>query len=71
MLNFFTSIFQSANQRRLKDYQKIVSKITAQEPDIANLSEEKFKTIFEGDADNNKIVEVFAAVREAAKEPLA
>ena len=67
MLNFFTSIFQSANQRRLKDYQKIVSKITAQEPDIANLSEEKFKSLFfEGDADNNKIVEVFAAVREAA-----
>ena len=71
MLNFFTSIFQSANQRRLKDYQKIVSKITAQESDIANLSEEKFKTLFfEGDADHNKIVEVFAAVREAAKRTI-
>ena len=71
MLNFFTNIFQSANQRRLKDYQKIVSKITAQEPDIANLSEEKFKSLFfEGDADNNKIVEVFAAVREAAKRTI-
>ena len=71
MLNFFTSIFQSANQRRLKDYQKIVSKITAQESDIANLSEEKFKTLFfEGDADHNKIVEVFAAVREAAKRAI-
>jgi len=71
MLNFFTSIFQSANQRRLKDYQKIVSKITAQESDIANLSEEKFKTLFfKGDADHNKIVEVFAAVREAAKRTI-
>ena len=71
MLNFFTSIFQSANQRRLKDYQKIVSKITAQESNIANLSEEKFKSLFfEGDADNNKIVEVFAAVREAAKRTI-
>ena len=71
MLNFFTSIFQSANQRRLKDYQKIVSKITAQESDIANLSEEKFKTLFfEGDAEHNKIVEVFAAVREAAKRTI-
>jgi len=71
MLNFFTRIFQSANQRRLKDYQKIVSKITEQESDIANLSEEKFKSLFfEGDADQNKIVEVFAAVREAAKRAI-
>ncbi len=71
MLNFFTRIFQSANQRRLKDYQKIVSKITEQESDIANLSEEKFKSLFfKGDADQNKIVEVFAAVREAAKRAI-
>ena len=71
MLNFFTSIFQSANQRRLKDYQKIVSNITAKEHEIANLSEEKFKSLFfEEDADSNKIVEVFAAVREAAKRTI-
>ena len=71
MLNFFTSIFQSANQRRLKDYQKIVSSITAKEHEIANLSEEKFKSLFfEEDADSNKIVEVFAAVREAAKRTI-
>ena len=71
MLNFFTSIFQSANQRRLKDYQKIVSNITAKEHEIANLSEEKFKSLFfEEDTDSNKIVEVFAAVREAAKRTI-
>ena len=71
MLNFFTSIFQSANQRRLKDYQKIVSNITAKEHEIANLSEEKFKSLFfEEDADSNKIVEIFAAVREAAKRTI-
>ncbi|MBL6819724.1 MAG: preprotein translocase subunit SecA [SAR86 cluster bacterium] len=71
MLNFFTSIFQSANQRRLNDYQKIVSNITAKEHEIANLPEEKFKSLFfEEDADNIKIVEVFAAVREAAKRTI-
>ncbi len=71
MLNFFTSIFQSANQRRLKGYQKIVSNITAKEHEIANLSEEKFKSLFfEEDADSNKIVEIFAAVREAAKRTI-
>ncbi|MDA0344619.1 MAG: preprotein translocase subunit SecA [Proteobacteria bacterium] len=71
MLNFFTSIFQSANQRRLNDYQKIVSNITVKEHEIANLPEEKFKSLFfEEDADNIKIVEVFAAVREAAKRTI-
>jgi len=71
MLNFFTSIFQSANQRRLNDYQKIVSNITAKEHEIANLSEEEFKSLFfEEDPSNNKIVEIFAAVREAAKRTI-
>jgi len=71
MLNFFTSIFQSANQRRLNDYQKIVSNITAKEHEIANLSEEEFKSLFfEEDPSNNKIVEIFSAVREAAKRTI-
>jgi len=71
MLNFFTSIFQSANQRRLNDYQKIVSNITSKEHEIANLSEEEFKSLFfEEDPSNNKIVEIFAAVREAAKRTI-
>ena len=71
MLNIFKSIFQSSNQRRLNEYNKIVKSIAQAEANYENNSDESFKSMFfDTEANNEKVIEIFAAVREASKRTI-
>jgi len=71
MLNIFKSIFQSSNQRRLNEYNKIVKSIAQAEASFENNSDESFKSMFfDTEANNEKVIEIFAAVREASKRTI-
>ena len=71
MINLFKNIFKSANQRTLDQHQKLVKEINSKEVEFSEFTEEKFKTLkFLKPIDENKIVEVFAMVREASKRTL-
>ena len=71
MLDFFKNIFQSSNQRRIREYQAIVKKINDKESAFTDLSAEEFKTFrFDGDPDDSKLIDVFAAVREASNRTI-
>ena len=43
MLDFFKNIFQSSNQRRIREYQAIVKKINDKESAFTDLSAEEFQ----------------------------
>ena len=65
MINLFKNIFKSANQRTLDQHQKLVKEINSKEVEFSEFTTEKFKTLkFLKPIDENKIVEVFAMVRE-------
>jgi preprotein translocase subunit SecA len=78
MINFFTKIFGSRNERLIKKMSKVVKQINALEPTLADLSNEelKAKTVeFRQRLDNGAslddlIPEAFATVREAGKRSL-
>ncbi len=71
MLGIFQKIFSSANQRRISAYEKVVKKINAIEEDTEKLNQEEFKniTVNENEEDND-LIKIFAAVREASKRTL-
>ena len=71
MLNFFRNIFQSSNQRRVKEHQTIVEKINARESHFSELKEEDFKEFrFDGEPKPEKLIDIFAAVREASNRTI-
>ena len=71
MLNFFRKIFQSSNQRRVKEHQTIVEKINARESHFSELKEEDFKEFrFDGEPKPEKLIDIFAAVREASNRTI-
>ena len=71
MLGIFQKIFSSANQRRIKAYDKVVKKINALEEETKKLSEEEFKNIaLNENEDSNDLIKIFAAVREASQRTL-
>lgn len=73
--NFLTKIFGSRNDRLLKQYRAVASKINALESSIASLSDEQLQAKtqeFRGRLRNGEVLdalipEVFAVVREASK----
>ena len=67
MFNFF----KSSNQRRIDSYQKIVNKINIHEEISASLEDSQFKSLSASiNPSENEIVEIFSAVREAAKRTI-
>ncbi len=67
MFNFF----KSSNQRRIDSYQKIVNKINIHEEISASLADSQFKSLSASiNPNENEIVEIFSAVREAAKRTI-
>mgnify|MGYP001290108129 FL=1 len=71
MLGIFQKIFSSANQRRIKAYDKVVKQINALEEETKKLSEEEFKNIaLNENEDSNDLIKIFAAVREASQRTL-
>ena len=71
MLGIFQKLFSSANQRRIKAYDKVVKKINALEEETKKLSEEEFKNIaLNENEDSNDLIKTFAAVREASQRTL-
>ena len=71
MLNIFGKIFKSSNQRRVDAYQKIVNKINAHEEKSSSMSEDDFKNLsISENPTEQEIIEVFSAVREAAKRTI-
>ena len=71
MLDLLGKIFKSSNQRRVDAYQKIVNKINAYEEKSSSMSEGDFKNLsISKNPSEEEIVEVFAAVREAAKRTI-
>ena len=71
MINLFKNIFKSANQRTLDQHQQLVKEINSREVEFSEYTPEKFKTLkFSKPIDANKIVEIFAMVREASKRTL-
>ena len=71
MLGIFQKIFSSANQRRISAYEQVVKKINAIEEDTEKLNQEEFKniTVNENEEDND-LIKIFAAVREASQRTL-
>ena len=71
MIEFLGKIFKSSNQRRVDGYAKVVKKINELEEDVAKLSAEEFKDFNrEKNTDDEKLINVFAAVREASKRTI-
>ena len=71
MLDLFGKIFKSSNQRRVDAYQKIVNKINAHEDKSSSMSESDFKNLsISENPTEQEIIEVFSAVREAAKRTI-
>ena len=71
MLDLFGKIFKSSNQRRVDAYQKIVNKINLHEEKSSSMSEGDFKNLsISENPTEQEIIEVFSAVREAAKRTI-
>ena len=71
MLDLFGKIFKSTNQRRIDGYQKIVDKINANEEKSSSMPEDDFKNLCVSEVPTQEeIIEVFSAVREAAKRTI-
>ena len=76
--NFLTKIFGSRNQRLIKQYSKVVTKINALESDFEALSDDELKAkteefrgrIADGATLDSLLIEAFAVVREASKRTL-
>lgn len=73
--NFLTQIFGSRNDRQLKQYRKVISKINALEPSLELLSDEQLKNktqefkdrVSKGESLDHLLPEAFAVVREGSK----
>ena len=78
MKNFFSKLFGTVNDRKLKEFQPIVDKINLQEERFKKLTDEELKNqteIFKsklssGASVDDLLVEAFATVREAAARTL-
>jgi len=78
MKNFFSKLFGTVNDRKLKEFQPIVDKINLQEERFKKLTNEELKNqteIFRSKLSNGAsvedlLVEAFATVREAASRTL-
>ena len=78
MANFITKIFGSRNQRLLKDYSRIVSRINELEEGYKALSDDKLadkttefkKRVSDGEALDDILPEAFGVAREAAQRTL-
>ena len=78
MANFITKIFGSRNQRLLKDYSGIVSRINALEEGYKSLSDDELadkttefkKRVSDGEALDDILPEAFGVAREAAQRTL-
>ena len=73
--NFFTKIFGSRNDRLLKQYRKVVTRINAMEPEYEKLSDEQLRQktqdfkdrVAKGESLDDILPEAFAVVREGSK----
>jgi preprotein translocase subunit SecA len=73
--NFLTQIFGSRNDRQLKQYRKVITKINALEPSLESLSDEQLKNktqefkdrVSNGELLDDLLPEAFAVVREGSK----
>jgi preprotein translocase subunit SecA len=73
--NFLTQIFGSRNDRQLKQYRKVITKINALEPSLELLSDEQLKSkteefkdrVSKGESLDAILPEAFAVVREGSK----
>jgi preprotein translocase subunit SecA len=73
--NFLTQIFGSRNDRQLKQYRKVITKINALEPSLELLSDEQLKSktqefkdrVAKGESLDAILPEAFAVVREGSK----
>jgi preprotein translocase subunit SecA len=73
--NFLTQIFGSRNDRQLKQYRKVITKINALEPSLESLSDEQLKNktqefkdrVAKGESLDAILPEAFAVVREGSK----
>ncbi len=73
--NFLTQIFGSRNDRQLKQYRKVITKINALEPPLESLSDEQLKNktqefkdrVRSGESLDDLLPEAFAVVREGSK----
>ena len=78
MKNFFSKLFGTVNDRKLKEFQPIVDKINLQEERFKKLTDEELKNQTEifrsklssGASVEDLLVEAFATVREAASRTL-
>ena len=78
MKNFFSKLFGTVNDRKLKEFQPIVDKINLQEERFKKISDEELKNQTEifrsklssGASVEDLLVEAFATVREAASRTL-
>ena len=78
MKNFFSKLFGTVNDRKLKEFQPIVDKINLQEERFKKLTDEELKNQTEifrsklssGVSVEDLLVEAFATVREAASRTL-
>jgi preprotein translocase subunit SecA len=79
MINFFSKIFGTKNDKEIKKYRKIVSQINAREEIYSSLSDEELKQKFEELKNSIKdatktfddvLVDSFAITREASKRVL-
>ncbi|HEX2511833.1 MAG TPA: preprotein translocase subunit SecA, partial [Xanthobacteraceae bacterium] len=77
-MNFFTRMFGSSNDRRIRSYQSRVDAINALEPELAKLSDDELRArtevfkaqVAEGKSLDDILIPAFATVREAAKRTL-
>jgi preprotein translocase subunit SecA len=77
-MNFFTRVFGSSNDRRIRSYQPRVEAINALEPELAKLTDDQLRArtdmfkqqVAEGKSLDDILVPAFATVREAAKRTL-
>ncbi len=75
MLEILKKVFGTRNERLLKNYRKIVSKINAFEPELEKLSDVQLQQktpefrdrLAKGESLNDILPEAFAVVREASK----
>ena len=76
--NVLAKVFGSANERKVKAFQKDVAKINALEPEISALTDEQLaektnqfrKQLSEGKTLEDILHEAFAVVRETSKPKL-
>jgi len=78
MKNFFSKLFGTVNDRKLKEFQPIVDKINLLEERFKKLTDEELKNqteifkskLFNGASEDDLLEEAFATVREAASRTL-